>query len=72
MYTAQSVSDGKAIRQKINYFIDEDHPPGTLHEYQTYLVAARSYLGNLVINGYQFLRKKGLLEEYLLWLSGNR
>ena len=72
MYTAQRVPDGESIRQKINYYIDEDHPPGTARENETYLVAARTYLGNLVVNGYQFLRKKGLLEEYLLWRSGNR
>ena len=68
---ARSVSDSEAIRQKINYYIDEDHPPGTPREYQSYLAAARLYLGDLTVSGYRFLKKRGLLEEYLMWRSGN-
>ncbi len=72
MNAARSVPNGEAIRQKINYYIDENHPPGTPREYQSYLAAARFYLGELAVSGYCFLKKKGLLEEYLLWRSGNR
>ena len=70
MYTAQSVPDGKVIRQRISYYIDEDHPPGSPREYQNYLVSARAYLGAMVVDGYRFLKSRGLLEEYLNWRYG--
>ena len=67
MYTAGDVERAHSLRQTICYYLDLNHPTADSDEYLAYLARARNYLGDLVAEGYTFLRANGYLDEFLQW-----
>ena len=52
------------IRSRLNYCIDDDHIPSNSEDSLQYFIYSRNALAGIVVQGFVFLRKKQLLNEF--------
>jgi len=61
---ANSVDHSSALRDLLNYYIDDEQIPSSPGDSITYLLKSRKFLAKFTCASFLFLKKHDLLEEF--------